>query len=190
MQPENVKMTESKQRMAVTMSEHIGMALSNLRLHETLRSQSIRDPLTGLFNRRFMEESGVRVALFSAAYAEQEDGREVIGYDTRIEGADGWILADDSVVDIPNLGRWRRGQLFNQGGRRRIVLYRYTIANRPTASRLAAKLWQGLSGLAGDRSASVFAVSTPCQGSCDDAGADLVRFLTDTSVVPSETSCE
>jgi len=57
MQPEDVEMTEGKQRMAVTMSEHIGMALSNLRLHETLRSQSIRDPLTGLFNRRFMEES-------------------------------------------------------------------------------------------------------------------------------------
>jgi diguanylate cyclase (GGDEF)-like protein/PAS domain S-box-containing protein len=57
MQPDNVRMTESKQRLAVTMSEHIAMALSNLRLHETLRSQSIRDPLTGLFNRRFMEES-------------------------------------------------------------------------------------------------------------------------------------
>jgi diguanylate cyclase (GGDEF)-like protein/PAS domain S-box-containing protein len=57
MQPENIKMTESKQHLAVTMSEHIAMALSNLRLHETLRSQSIRDPLTGLFNRRFMEES-------------------------------------------------------------------------------------------------------------------------------------
>ncbi len=28
-----------------------------MKLHETLRSQSIRDPLTGLFNRRFMEES-------------------------------------------------------------------------------------------------------------------------------------
>jgi diguanylate cyclase (GGDEF)-like protein/PAS domain S-box-containing protein len=57
MQPDNVKMTESKQRLAETMSEHIAMALSNLRLHETLRSQSIRDPLTGLFNRRFMEEA-------------------------------------------------------------------------------------------------------------------------------------
>jgi diguanylate cyclase (GGDEF)-like protein/PAS domain S-box-containing protein len=57
MQPEGVKMTDSKQRLAITMSEHIAMALSNLRLHETLRSQSIRDPLTGLFNRRFMEES-------------------------------------------------------------------------------------------------------------------------------------
>ena len=50
-------MTEAKQRLAITMAEHIAMALSNLKLHETLRSQSIRDPLTGLFNRRFMEES-------------------------------------------------------------------------------------------------------------------------------------
>jgi diguanylate cyclase (GGDEF)-like protein/PAS domain S-box-containing protein len=57
MQPDGVKMTEAKQRLAETMSEHIAMALSNLRLHETLRSQSIRDPLTGLFNRRFMEEA-------------------------------------------------------------------------------------------------------------------------------------
>ncbi len=57
MQTEEVKMTEAKQRLAETMSEHIAMALSNLKLHETLRSQSIRDPLTGLFNRRFMEEA-------------------------------------------------------------------------------------------------------------------------------------
>jgi len=56
-QAEDSCMTESKQRLAVTMAEHIAMALSNLKLHETLRSQSIRDPLTGLFNRRFMEES-------------------------------------------------------------------------------------------------------------------------------------
>jgi diguanylate cyclase (GGDEF)-like protein/PAS domain S-box-containing protein len=53
----NAALTEAKQRLAVAMAEHIAMALSNLRLHETLRSQSIRDPLTGLFNRRFMEES-------------------------------------------------------------------------------------------------------------------------------------
>jgi len=41
----------------LAMAEHIAMALSNLKLHETLRSQSIRDPLTGLFNQNFMEES-------------------------------------------------------------------------------------------------------------------------------------
>jgi diguanylate cyclase (GGDEF)-like protein/PAS domain S-box-containing protein len=56
-QPANARLTEAKQRLAMAMAEHIAMALSNLKLHETLRSQSIRDPLTGLFNRRFMEES-------------------------------------------------------------------------------------------------------------------------------------
>lgn len=56
-QPADSRLTEAKQRLAVAMAEHIAMALSNLRLHETLRSQSLRDPLTGLFNQRFMEES-------------------------------------------------------------------------------------------------------------------------------------
>ncbi len=56
-QPAHTRMTEAKRRLAMAMAEHIAMSLSNLKLHETLRSQSIRDPLTGLFNRRFMEES-------------------------------------------------------------------------------------------------------------------------------------
>ncbi len=56
-QPEDTRMPEAKQRLAMAMAEHIAMALSNLRLHETLRNQSIRDELTGLFNRSFMEES-------------------------------------------------------------------------------------------------------------------------------------
>jgi len=33
------------------------MALASLRLRETLRLQSIRDPVTGLFNRRYLEET-------------------------------------------------------------------------------------------------------------------------------------
>ncbi|MBE0697760.1 MAG: diguanylate cyclase [Anaerolineaceae bacterium] len=40
-----------------TVGEHLSLSLSNLRLRETLRSQSVRDPLTLLFNRRYMEES-------------------------------------------------------------------------------------------------------------------------------------
>jgi len=56
-QPADARLTEARQRLAVAMAEHIAMALSNLKLHETLRSQSLRDPLTGLFNRRFMEEA-------------------------------------------------------------------------------------------------------------------------------------
>jgi diguanylate cyclase (GGDEF)-like protein/PAS domain S-box-containing protein len=56
-QTEDAQMPEAKQRLAIAMAEHVAMALSNLRLHEKLRNQSIRDQLTGLFNRTFMEES-------------------------------------------------------------------------------------------------------------------------------------
>lgn len=40
--------------------EQLSMALHNLSLQERLRIQSIRDPLTGLFNRRYLEESLAR----------------------------------------------------------------------------------------------------------------------------------
>ncbi|MGA3038034.1 MAG: diguanylate cyclase [Vulcanimicrobiaceae bacterium] len=39
------------------LSETIALALVNLRLREKLRSQSVRDPLTGLYNRRYLDES-------------------------------------------------------------------------------------------------------------------------------------
>jgi diguanylate cyclase (GGDEF)-like protein len=48
---------ESKQRLAEAVADSIALALANLKLRETLRNQSIRDPLTGLFNRRYMEET-------------------------------------------------------------------------------------------------------------------------------------
>jgi diguanylate cyclase (GGDEF)-like protein len=41
-------------------AEQLSMALSNLSLRERLRLQSIREPLTGLFNRRYLEESATR----------------------------------------------------------------------------------------------------------------------------------
>ncbi|MDV0439728.1 diguanylate cyclase [Xanthomonas sacchari] len=41
-------------------AEQLAMALHNLQLRQRLRTQSIRDPLTGLYNRRYLEESLVR----------------------------------------------------------------------------------------------------------------------------------
>ncbi|MBN1439781.1 MAG: diguanylate cyclase [Anaerolineales bacterium] len=43
--------------LAKTVGEHIALAVANLKLRETLRNQSIRDGLTGLFNRRYLEET-------------------------------------------------------------------------------------------------------------------------------------
>ena len=44
-------------RLAVTIAEQVSLSLANLRLREALRNQSIRDPLTGLFNRRYLDDS-------------------------------------------------------------------------------------------------------------------------------------
>ncbi len=41
-------------------AEQLGLAIVNLQLRETLRTQSLRDPLTGLFNRRYLEENLAR----------------------------------------------------------------------------------------------------------------------------------
>lgn len=47
---------KSRRRLMLSMGQELSVALSNVRLRETLHDQAIRDPLTGLFNRRYMEE--------------------------------------------------------------------------------------------------------------------------------------
>ena len=51
---------EAEYLLAVSMTEHVALAIANLSLRETLRDLSIRDPLTSLFNRRYLEETLVR----------------------------------------------------------------------------------------------------------------------------------
>ncbi len=50
----------SQQQLAVTVGETIKLSLSNLRLREKLREEAIHDPLTGLCNRRYLEENLAR----------------------------------------------------------------------------------------------------------------------------------
>jgi diguanylate cyclase (GGDEF)-like protein len=49
-------LSPARQRLAQAVAEQIGLAISNVRLQDTLRIQAVRDPLTNLFNRRYMEE--------------------------------------------------------------------------------------------------------------------------------------
>jgi diguanylate cyclase (GGDEF)-like protein/PAS domain S-box-containing protein len=53
----DAKMIEYRSSLAANFAERIALALANLRLRESLRTQAIRDPLTNLFNRRYMEET-------------------------------------------------------------------------------------------------------------------------------------
>ncbi|MBI4796192.1 MAG: GGDEF domain-containing protein, partial [Deltaproteobacteria bacterium] len=49
--------SDSRQRLATTAARQIALSLANLNLKNFLLQQAIRDPLTGLFNRRYMEET-------------------------------------------------------------------------------------------------------------------------------------
>ncbi|NLT67326.1 MAG: PAS domain S-box protein [Acidobacteria bacterium] len=118
-QPDDVKMPEAKQRLATAMAEHVAMALSNLRLHERLRTQSIRDQLTGLFNRSFMEES-LELELRRAVRSQQQlsvimlelDGFQTINENYGVE-------VGDSILR-------RTGMLLQANVRKGDIACRYT----------------------------------------------------------------
>jgi len=48
---------EARKSLLTVFSQRVASSLANIRLRESLRQQSIRDPLTGIFNRRYLEET-------------------------------------------------------------------------------------------------------------------------------------
>jgi diguanylate cyclase (GGDEF)-like protein len=58
-QPDGARLAQldAIDKLAHITSQRLSSALANLALREQLRHQSVRDPLTGLFNRRYLEET-------------------------------------------------------------------------------------------------------------------------------------
>jgi len=54
---EQEKGTETVKTLAAIFANQVALALSNLKLREALQQQSVRDPLTQLFNRRYLLET-------------------------------------------------------------------------------------------------------------------------------------
>jgi diguanylate cyclase (GGDEF)-like protein len=50
-------LADSELSLKTTFAGQVGLSVANIRLREALRSQSIKDPLTGLYNRRYLEET-------------------------------------------------------------------------------------------------------------------------------------
>lgn len=53
---------EANKQLASAIADQLALAISNFKMRITLRMQSIRDPLTGLYNRHYLEESLAREA--------------------------------------------------------------------------------------------------------------------------------
>ena len=54
--PEGAEMSPEMGKLTNAVAEHTSLALANLDLREDLRQQAIRDPLTGMYNRRYLME--------------------------------------------------------------------------------------------------------------------------------------
>ncbi len=52
----NVEQFRSQKRLAQMCAEQISLAIANVRMRDQLQDQTVRDPLTGLFNRRYLSD--------------------------------------------------------------------------------------------------------------------------------------
>lgn len=100
------------------LTAQLSLAVSNLRLQDSLRTQSIRDPLTGLFNRRYLEASMQR-ELARAQRTQQPVALMVLDLDhfKRFNDTHGHDAGDALLTDF--------GQLLRQFSRSDDVACRY-----------------------------------------------------------------
>ncbi|HEY6339662.1 MAG TPA: diguanylate cyclase [Candidatus Sulfotelmatobacter sp.] len=73
-------LADSELSFKTTFAGQVGLSIANIRLREALRAQSVRDPLTGLYNRRYLEETLER-EIRRAVRAEQSLGILVLDLD-------------------------------------------------------------------------------------------------------------
>jgi diguanylate cyclase (GGDEF)-like protein len=116
-------------RLAGTVAEPVALALANLRLRERLQNQSIRDPLTGLFNRRFLNETFAK-ELSSARRHKRGLGVMVIDVDhfKRFNDTFGHAAGDTLLAAVGKLlaGSFRNEDIVCRfGGEEFVVLLPY-----------------------------------------------------------------
>jgi diguanylate cyclase (GGDEF)-like protein len=144
-QPDDL-LSEVEYRLAATMASQIALALSNIKLRETLRDLSVRDPLTGLFNRRYMEESLQR-EIATAKRKERELGLAMLDIDhfKKFNDTFGHDAGDLLLREVGELlmQRSRAGDIACRFGGEEFVMI-YPEASPEIVIRLAEELRQAI----------------------------------------------
>lgn len=114
------EMDGETQRLAVAVAEHLSLALASLALRKDLLAQSERDGLTGLYNRRHLDQT-LAVAALDAAQQEQQISLLLIDVDRfkDVNDRDGHAAGDTLLRSLAHLLlRETRGSdtVFRQGG--------------------------------------------------------------------------
>lgn len=92
---------EKARRIARALADSTSLALSNISLREQLRTQSLRDPMTGLYNRRYMEDALERFAAM-AQRKEQSTAAVMIDLDNfkNLNDEQGHAKGDAVLKDV------------------------------------------------------------------------------------------
>jgi diguanylate cyclase (GGDEF)-like protein/PAS domain S-box-containing protein len=135
--------------LASTVAEILSLSIWNMRLRETLANQAIKDPLTGLFNRTFMEDALQR-EIYRAGRRKTEIGVIMADVDhfKKFNDLHGHAAGDLVLVELANFLRWRmrKGDVVCRYGGEEfaLVLLESSLAN--TGER-AVQLKEAVKGL-------------------------------------------
>jgi diguanylate cyclase (GGDEF)-like protein len=94
--------------LASTVAEILSLSIWNMRLRETLANQAIKDPLTGLFNRTFMEDALQR-EIYRAGRKQAQIGIIMADVDhfKKFNDLHGHAAGDLVLVELSNFFKWR-----------------------------------------------------------------------------------
>jgi diguanylate cyclase (GGDEF)-like protein len=106
--------------IAIIFAEYLSLSVANIKLSERLTSQSLRDPLTGLYNRRYMEES-IQHEILRAARQQTRIGIVMIDIDhfKQINDTYGHDAGDEFLIKLAAFFKLKlRGSdfIFRYGG--------------------------------------------------------------------------
>ena len=113
--------------IAIIFAEYLSLSIANIKLSEKLTSQSIRDPLTGLYNRRYMEET-IQHEILRAARQQTRIGIVMIDIDhfKQINDTYGHDAGDEFLIKLAAFFKLkiRRGSdfIFRYGGEEFMLL--------------------------------------------------------------------
>ena len=129
---------ESHTRLIAMVADNLAMALVSLKLREALRSRSVRDPLTKLFNRSYLDETLVR-ELSNGKRSNQNLGVIMIDIDhfKKYNDTHGHDAGDFVLVEISDLlrSKLRAGDIACRYGGEELVMVMPGATKEITAAR-------------------------------------------------------
>ncbi len=118
----------------------------------------------------YEDSAGERVWRFVAAYRQQQQGKELVGYNNHL------FSDSDSVVDSREISHGIRELVLQDGPNRSVLRFSYHIGNLQTASGLRAQLSYGVQSLWSAPLSRIVAVRTDCASHCEAAKSRLNAF--------------